>query len=61
MKKLKLFIYECVVLHAMVSSIKDQDDLDRLRAWANFKNMSLSQFIASDVKKQSKAMVGEIK
>ena len=45
----------------MVSSIKDQDDLDRLRAWANFKNMSLSQFIASDVKKQSKAMVGEIK
>ena len=46
-----------MAMQGMISSIKDQDQLDRMRDWANKNQMSLAQFIAYDSYKQADAML----
>lgn len=46
-------------MQGMVSSLKDQQQLDRMRQYANQNGMTLSQFIAKDAYKQADAMMRE--
>lgn len=51
--------FATAAMQGMVSSMKDQEQVDRLRSWARTKGQTISQFIATDSYKQADAMIAE--
>ncbi|MBF9261603.1 hypothetical protein I0P11_10730 [Acinetobacter baumannii] len=51
--------FATAAMQGMVSSMKDQEQVDRLRSWAKTKGQTISQFIATDSYKQADAMIAE--
>lgn len=51
--------FAMAAMQGMVLTIDSQQELDRLRSWANQNGMTLSEFIAADSYKQADAMMKE--